>query len=192
MIIDLLIHHPEALFTVVQKTPTWVWGLLAGLLALGGSQLVARTASLTRVAAMPVAMTAFSVYGLVSGFGASGQVLGTLAAWLGAAVAVAAITLAWLPSAPAGTTFQAASRSFHIPGSPLPLVLIVGIFLTKYLVGIELAMQPALAHDATFSLEIAALYGVFNGLFVARSARLWRLALAPARPATSASTQAAA
>lgn len=191
MIIDLLIHHPEALGTVLQKTPTWVWGLLAGLLALGGSQLVARTASLTRVAVMPVAMTLFSVYGLVSAFGSSGQVLGALAAWMAAAAVVATLTLALLPAAPAGTRYLAASRSFHLPGSPLPLLLILGIFLTKYLVGIEMAMQPALAHDATFDLEIAALYGVFNGLFIARSARLWRLALAPQPVATAAGHAAA-
>lgn len=191
MIIDLLIHQPQALATVLQKTPTWVWGLLAALLALGGSQLVARTASLARVTIMPLAMTAFSAYGLVSGFGASGQVLGAMAAWLGAALVVAAIALALRPSAPAGTRYLAASRSFHIPGSAVPLALIVGIFLTKYLVGIELAMQPALTHDARFALEIAALYGVFNGLFIARSARLWRMALARQTVAT-ASTQAAA
>lgn len=179
MVIDLLIHHPEAIGTVLQKTPTWVWGLLAGLLALGGSQLVDRTASLTRVAVMPVAMALFSAYGLVSAFGSSGQVLGALAAWLAAAAVVAALTLARWPAAPTGTRYLAASRSFQLPGSPLPLLLILGIFLTKYLVGIELAMQPALAHDATFDLQIAALYGVFNGLFIARSARLWRMALAP-------------
>ena len=185
MIIDLLIHHPEALGTVLQKTPTWVWGLLAGLLALGGSQLVARTASLTRVAVMPVAMTLFSVYGLVSAFGSSGQVLGALAAWMAAAAVVATLTLALWPTPPTGTRYLAASRSFHIPGSPLPLLLILGIFLTKYLVGIEMAMQPTLSHDATFDLEIAALYGVFNGLFIARSARLWCLARAPRAVATA-------
>jgi len=179
MVIDLLIHHPEAIGTVLQKTPTWVWGLLAGLLALGGSQLVARSASLTRVAVMPVAMALFSAYGLVSAFGSSGQVLGALSAWLAAAAVVATLTLALWPAAPTGTRYLAASRSFQLPGSPLPLLLILGIFLTKYLVGIELAMQPALAHDATFDLQIAALYGVFNGLFIARSARLWRMALAP-------------
>ncbi len=191
MIIDLLIHQPQALATILQKTPTWVWGLLAALLALGASQLVARTASLARVSAMPVAMTLFSAQGLVSGFGAAGQVLGTLAAWLGAALVVAALTLALLPKAPAGTRYIAASRSFHLPGSALPLALIAGIFLTKYLVGIELALQPALARDTGFALEIAALYGVFNGLFIARSARLWRMALsrqalAPASPQAAA------
>ena len=58
----------------------------------------------------------------------------------------------------------------------MPLALIVGIFLTKYFVGVELAMQPTLARDGTFALQISALYGVFNGLFAARALRMWRLA----------------
>ena len=58
----------------------------------------------------------------------------------------------------------------------MPLALILGIFLTKYFVGVELAMQPTLARDGSFALQIAVLYGVFNGLFAARALRLWRLA----------------
>ena len=37
-------------------------------------------------------------------------------------------------------------------------------------------MQPTLARDGTFALQISALYGVFNGLFAARALRMWRLA----------------
>ena len=83
----------------------------------------------------------------------------------------------WIRStAPAGARYCNASRRFDLPGSAMPLVLIMGIFLTKYLVGVELAMQPALARDSAFALQIAALYGAFSGLFVARAMRLWRLA----------------
>jgi hypothetical protein len=57
----------------------------------------------------------------------------------------------------------------------MPLALILGIFLTKYLVSVELVMQPGLARDNTFALQIATLYGVFNGLFAARSVRLLRV-----------------
>jgi hypothetical protein len=82
----------------------------------------------------------------------------------------------WLqPAAPSGTLYAATSRSFYIPGSAMPLGLILGIFLTKYFVGVELALQPALARDSSFALQIALLYGVFNGLFAARALRLWRL-----------------
>ena len=37
-------------------------------------------------------------------------------------------------------------------------------------------MQPSLARDAGFALQIAGLYGMFSGLFGARALRLRRLA----------------
>ena len=70
----------------------------------------------------------------------------------------------------------------------MPLALILGIFLTKYLVVVELALQPALARDSGFALQIAALYGVFNGLFAAPALRLWKLAQRSAPLATSPAT----
>ena len=93
---------------------------------------------------------------------------------------------------PAGTTYDPARRQFQLPGSWVPMALIMGIFLTKYFVGVELALQPALARDSSFALQIALLYGVFNGLFAARALRLWRLvrrsaSFAATPPASSAS-----
>ena len=61
-------------------------------------------------------------------------------------------------------------------GSGWPLLLILGIFLVKWAVGVELALQPMLAHDSHFALQIALVYGVFNGVFAARTGRLLRLA----------------
>lgn len=176
MLFTLIHQHPQALLSIVQGTPTWVWGLLAALLCLGASQLAARSARLPRVLLMPIAMAGFSAYGLVSGFGPSGQAGGVLAAWLAAAALLMAASLALRPAAPQGTRYDATTRRFHLSGSAMPLVLILGIFLTKYLVGVELVLQPALARDAVFALEIAALYGLFTGLFAARALRLWRLA----------------
>ena len=46
----------------------------------------------------------------------------------------------------------------------------------------ELALQPPLAHDSTFTLQVATLYGVFNGLLAARAARLWQLARQASAP----------
>lgn len=176
MLFTLIAHQPQALAAIVQQTPTWVWGLLAALAALGASQLRQREASAARVAVLPVAMAGLSAYGLVSGFGAARQAGSVFAAWLATAALIAAAGLALRPRTPSGARYDAASRTFHLPGSAVPLALIMGIFLTKYLVGVELALQPALARDAAFALEIAALYGLFTGLFVARAARLWRLA----------------
>ncbi len=175
MLIQLLTQHPQAALQIVQKTPYWVGGVLAALLALGTSQLFHRTAGLRRVLLMPLVMTGFSLFGLASAFAESAQIGAALGTWLVAAATIAAGALWWQPGVPGATRYEPSTALFHLPGSAVPMALIVGIFLTKYGVGIELALQPALAHDGSFALQIAGLYGAFNGLFAARSLRLWRL-----------------
>ena len=59
----------------------------------------------------------------------------------------------------------------------MPLALFMGIFITKYAVGVSIGIQASLAHDGTFALTVSTLYGAFSGIFLARAARLWRLAL---------------
>lgn len=172
MLLQLLVNHPEAIGTVLKNTPTWVWGMLTGLIVLGASQTRDRTQSLVRVSLVPVGMTAFSAWGMVSGFGASPQLPLVLAVWICTAAVVGAI----VSRGDSGARYDAATRSYTLPGSFVPLVLIAGIFLTKYVVGVELAMQPFLVRDTSFALPVATLYGVFNGLFAGRAARLWKLA----------------
>ncbi|KRD50326.1 hypothetical protein ASE52_08965 [Acidovorax sp. Root275] len=177
MLLNMIVHQPQALIQVVTHTPYWVWGLLAALVGLGASQLYDRTASLRRTQLMPLGMAVFSVAGVLSAFGSSAPMaVQAVGAWLAAAAAITALALWFQPTAPTGTLYASSSRSFYVPGSAMPLALIVGIFLTKYFVGVELAMQPSLARDGAFALQISALYGVFNGLFAARALRMWRLA----------------
>lgn len=176
MLLTLATQQPRMLLAIVQHTPTWVWMLLAALIWLGASQLFARSAGLRRVLLMPMAMAVFSAWGMASAFGGASQIAGILAAWLATACAVAAVSL-WLHRVPpAGARYDAARQRFHLPGSAWPLLLIVGIFLVKYGVGVELALQPPLAHDNHFAFQVAMLYGAFNGVFAARAGRLLRLA----------------
>ena len=183
MLIQLLMQHPQALGSVLKNTPVWVGGLLAGLLTLGLSQLRDRQVSQLRMAITPVAMTALSLWGTVSAFGQSPLFGYVLLVWLATAVLLGGLIA--MTSPPAGTRHDTARRSFWIPGSWLPLVLILGIFLTKYIVGVDLAMQPPLARDGQYTLIVGALYGVFSGVFAGRTLRLWRLALRPAAASSS-------
>ncbi|MGZ5270508.1 MAG: DUF6622 family protein [Ramlibacter sp.] len=173
MLYDILLHHPEAFLAMLRGTPIWVWGLLAALVALGATQLRDRTASLLRTSLVPVGMTAFSAWGMWSAFGSTPIAPQVLAVWIGLA---AGVTAAVAPGRAAGS-YDPARREYRLPGSAVPLLLIVGIFATKWLVGVQLAILPRLAADPGFALPVAALYGVFNGLFAGRAARLWRLAL---------------
>jgi len=174
MLLQMIVNQPPVLGAVLKGTPPWVWGLLAGLVALGLSQARSRSASLVRVTVMPVAMTVLSIWGTVSAFGTSPLFGYVMLAWMfAAAMALAVIAPT---GAPRGTAYDAASRTFAMPGSWVPMLLILGIFLTKYVVGVELAMQPGLARDGQYTLVVGALYGFFSGVFAGRAARLWWLA----------------
>lgn len=176
MLLQLLSQHPEAIRPILANTPTWVWGLLGGLLVLGATQLRDRTASLARVSLLPAGMTVFSVWGTFSALGSSPLLPQAIGLWLAAGV----VAFAALIPGRAHARFDPVQRTYALPGSVVPLLLIVGIFLVKYVVGVELAMAPNLVRDTQYALTVAALYGAFTGIFVGRAARLWRLALRPA------------
>lgn len=178
MLLQLLADHPQAVVPVLRQTPVWVWGLLAAFLALGLSQLRARTASLARVSLMPLAMTLFSVSGTYSAFGATPHRGLAITAWLIAAVFAFALVARGRAH---GVQYDPARRLYRLPGSVAPLLLIVGIFLVKYVVGVDLTMAPQLVQDTQYVLCVAALYGAFTGFFVGRASRLWRLAIRPAK-----------
>ncbi|AMM23391.1 DUF6622 family protein [Variovorax sp. PAMC 28711] len=160
------------LLQILTHTPHWVFGLFVFLVWLGAKQMMAGTVGLGRVTVMPIVMTGLSVYGVISVFGDSPA---ALACWAAAAVVVAALVLQ--RTLPASTRYDATTRQFHVAGSAVPLVLMMGIFFTKYVVGVMLAMHPETRHDATIAAVVPTLYGVFSGVFAGRAIRLWKLAL---------------
>jgi hypothetical protein len=179
MLIQLITQHPEAIGSILRSTPAWVWGLLTALVVLGSTQLRDRSASLLRVSIMPVAMTVFSLWGAVSAFGGSSMLAQLLGIW----AAAAAISYAPVALLRVDAKYDAATRTYALQGSAVPLLLIVSIFLVKYGVGVELAMAPGRVQDAQFVSTVAAVYGMFSGIFIGRAARLWRLAPRGAVPA---------
>ena len=53
--------------------------------------------------------------------------------------------------------------------------LILGLFITKYVAGVEVAMNPTLSKDLEFAIGFSALFGVFSGVFIARAVQVLRL-----------------
>ena len=156
---------------IITHTPVWVWAILGLLVWVGLKQSVPRSVSLRRVTVLPLVMVGLSLAGMFSAFGAGGH---ALLAWGLAAVVAGAVVMT--RSVPQATRYNSWTQQFELPGSWTPLVLMMGIFITKYAVGVALAMHPALARDALFGQSVGALYGAFSGVFVGRAARLWRLA----------------
>jgi hypothetical protein len=174
MLIQMLVHQPQMLRPIVSNTPTWVWGLLAALVALGLSQARSRQVSLARTTLLPVGMSALSLAATASSFSHAPHFGLVLLAWLSGATA-AVVILA--PCASSGDIrYDSTTRSFFLPGSWIPLLLILAIFVVRYAINVELAMQPSLATESSYGLVAGALYGFFSGVFAARALRLWRLA----------------
>jgi hypothetical protein len=170
-------QHPSfkgaaMLIQILQHTPTWVFFLFAALLWLGLSQTLTRTVRLRRIALQAFGLTAFSLYSTVSAFQGFPP---ALLVWLAGAGAMFALVMS--RPVPRGTRYDDWQQRFTLPGSMLPLALIMGLFFIKYAVGAVTSLQPALAVDPVFALSCSAVYGAFSGVFAARAARLWRWAL---------------
>ena len=161
------------LLEILTYTPAWVFLIFALLLWLGSMQLRPSRPHLMRAIAMPLAMIVLAVFGVVTAFGRSAAGLWCLLVWALAALLLAAtVSRVRLHKA---VCYDAASRRFAVPGSAVPLALMMGIFVTKYAVGVTLALHPGYAQQASFALSVSALYGVFSGVFAGRALRLLQL-----------------
>lgn len=157
---------------ILAGTPKWVFVLFAALLYMGMKQMLPRRVGLNRITILSLVMSCLSLYGVISAFGDTPQ---SLLTWVvGAAIAFA---INFQMGSSNRIQYDVASRSFQLPGSVVPLALFMGIFFTKYAVGVSMGVQPALAHNSGFALAIGGLYGAFSGIFMARAAKLWRIAL---------------
>jgi len=166
---------------IVLQTPPWVYAIFVALLWFGSSQLLPRRVTLRRITLLPLAMSGLSLYGVVSAFGTTPM---ALACWMLALLLTLIIVSG--RSLPAGTRYHPTERSFDLPGSAVPLALMMGIFVTKYAVGVLDARAPQLLHAEGVAESVSLLYGLFSALFLARSFSLWRLALATTRAAEAA------
>lgn len=155
------------LIQILAHTPRWVWLLLLALLALGALQLRARTVTPTRAVVLPVGMAVLSLYGVLAATSVQ-----PAAGLVWAAGVVLALGLHRASGVPRGARWQPATRDVRVPGSWVPLALMLAIFATKFHAGVSLALDPALRGDALFGCGHAALYGLLSGSFLARGLAL--------------------
>ena len=157
---------------IIQHTPVWVWGLLVALIGLGLWQTRDREMTLVRITILPLVLIALSLSGVLTAFG---QMPVALSGW--AAGVSAALMIGRQLVAVRAARWSAQAGRLQVPGSWLPLALIVGLFCIKYVAGASLGMHPALAHDAIFAGVCSLAYGAFSGLFLARAMSLRRVAI---------------
>lgn len=141
------------------------------LLVFGYLQSKDRVVSRSKVTMLPSAMLLLSFYGVLSAFGVTPF---ALTAWLtGVGIAVC---LGLKTANLGGVGFTAETNTFSVPGSWLPLCLMMAIFFTKYAVGVILARKLPIASGLAFIGSISFIYGLLSGVFFARANAILRTA----------------
>ena len=155
------------ILSILEHTPVWVWVTFFAVITLGILQIRTRDVSIARATVLPVVMIALSLSGVLSAFS---QIPLALGAWL-VGVGVS-LKLTGRVLAVRGASWSAETRHFRVPGSFVPVTLILGVFVTKYVAGVMLAINPSLAANTSVAIVLSLVYGMFAGLFWARARSL--------------------
>lgn len=157
----------EFIRQVLKGTPVWVWAILIALVVLGVKQLRPRVVSRYSVLIAPVAF-------LLVGLMAAGRGPMAFSAWAATLLATAAFTFfVWQPTA--GARYDASSDRLNLPGSVIPMLLMLSIFLLNYVVNVVLAINPALRGEMAWQVGPAVIFGALSGVFMGRAATLFRM-----------------
>jgi len=153
---------------VISRTPIWVWVVLVTLVVLGVLQTKTRAVSSVRLLALPLAMLGLSLYGTESTFSAQPAVL---LSW-GAAKLLAVVAGRRLRR-PAGVSYSSDIERFIVPGSWLPLALMMTIFCIRYVTAVSLAIDVTLNQSLAFACTVAVAYGLLSGTLLARALHIF-------------------
>jgi hypothetical protein len=147
---------------IVAQIPPWVFAIFAGLLFLGIRQSRTRLVAPNTSSIVALAMLALSLYGVVAAFGVSAL---PLAAWaLGVSLCAAFGRSLFGPRG-----LQRAESAVRMPGSWLPLVLMMGIFLAKFVLGFATAVHHPVVAQPWFPVLSSLAFGLLSGAFTARA-----------------------
>ena len=155
----------ESIASIVSRTPAWVFMVFAVLIAIGLRQTQPRVVSRRRLIVLPLVVAAYSLNGVA--MASHGSPL-ALTMW---SVAVLVAFLLTYVSPPGGAVSETAS-TVRVPGSWVPMVVIVGLFAARYAYNVMLAMHPEVMHAAGFMTLFSALFGFLGGLLLSRSVLL--------------------
>ena len=89
-------------------------------------------------------------------------------AGFGIAFAVNAVLL----KSPSSATFDQQTQRFLVPGSAIPLLIMLAIFAINYAMGVTRAVQPERLADGDVRIKACAILGLLSGLLFARAIRI--------------------
>lgn len=166
---------------ILANTPTWVFGLFVALLVLGLLQARSRTVRKIPALLLPAGMVALSLAGINSSFGLRPV---PLFSWAIALVLSALVGYGLFRDK--RVTYDATAKAFFVPGSWMPLAVIMAIFFAKYVYAVMQALHAVVISTTLFIVGLSAIYGLLSGYFAARALNLVKLTQRAQAPAATA------
>jgi hypothetical protein len=163
-------REERLMIQILANTPTRVFGLFFALLALGLLQARSRTVRKIPALLLPAGMVALSLAGIHSSFGLEPV---PLVSWT---VALALSTLVGYGLfRDERVACDATAKAFFVPGSWVPLTVIMAIFFGEYVYAVMQALHAAVISTSLFIVGLSAIYGLLSGYFAARALNLVKL-----------------
>lgn len=154
---------------MLASIPAWVPAVFLLMLVLGYRQSLERSVRPATLATVALAMLGYSLYGVLSAFGV---VPAALALWAAGYLAVALGGARLVPSG-AMAVIEGAVR---VPGSWVPMVLLLSIFAAKFALGFAAGVHSPLLHSTVFVAVMSGALGALSGGFGARALAVQRVA----------------
>lgn len=148
---------------ILQNTPLYVYWMFISLLAVGFLQRKTRILSVKRALGVPILLSFLSILGFYFDFSFS---LLSLTFFLIAFALLFLISLKYQKSS--HIQFSKQKQIFTIEGSFIPLLMMMLVFFTKYLVGVLSALESELLSNFYFIASISFAYGLFFCSFFLR------------------------
>ncbi|TWI48977.1 putative dienelactone hydrolase [Pseudomonas duriflava] len=167
--VDDVPFAPLTVLEILSHSPPWVFGLLIALCVLGLMQTRTRQVRFSLALLLPIGMLMLSMEGVFQYTDYWGAGLGF---WLAGLVAVSKIVSRFME--PNIVTRIKNSDRLIMRGSWLPLLVILGIFITRYLLGVAQALQFRALDHWPLQMLVAGGLGAWSGYFACRARRCWR------------------
>ncbi|MDR5857273.1 hypothetical protein P9239_00440 [Caballeronia sp. LZ062] len=163
-----------SLQAILAGTPAWVWVLLAVLVSRGLKAMKGGTAPLSKLAVVPAIFAAWGLLHIFTGPEAGWEPAAT---WL--VGGLFGVGIGAMLAKKSAMTVDRVRRTVSVPGSVVPMLLILATFASKFFIGFELATTASVGVDFVLVALSALISGVIAGIFAGRFLIYW-LALRPA------------
>lgn len=155
---------------IIKPIPRWVVVTFFIFMAYGLAQFRARQVRPSRLIILPLFTIILTLASVITG--SNSRLLSLLAWLLGLGLS---IWLGRLKKAPRGVHYSYQTKLIYVPGSGIPLLLMMLIYATLYIVHDVTGNQHIFMNTAEFSIAIGLIYGLICGMFLARMFSAWRV-----------------